>query len=64
MIIWNWYNNTIIEYQKTAEATGDLIGNNIAYKITKVSRGSPQKNLEKIANECDKEIPKERYIFL
>ena len=28
--------------QKIAEATGDLTGNKIAYKITKVSKTSPQ----------------------
>ena len=33
-----------MEYQKTAEATGDLIGNKIANKITKVSRSSPLNN--------------------
>ena len=43
--------------QKTAKATGDLIGNKIADKISKVS-----KNLETVANENDKEIPKGRYI--
>ena len=32
--------------QKTAEATGDLIGNKIAGKITRVSKTSPQKNLK------------------
>ena len=30
--------------QKTAEATGDLIGNKTADKITKTSIGSPQNN--------------------
>ena len=36
--------------QKTAEATGGFIGNKIAYKITRVSKTSPQndeENLEK-----------------
>ena len=33
-----------MEYQKIAEATGDLIGNKIANKITKVSENSPQNN--------------------
>ena len=43
--------------QKTANATGDLIGNKIADKITRVKR--PRKdNLE--TNE--EEIPRERYI--
>ena len=32
-------------------------------KITKVSKKSQQNNLEKITNENDKEIPKERYIL-
>ena len=32
--------------QKTAEATGDLIGNKIADKITSISK-SPQNNLDK-----------------
>ena len=50
--------------QKTAEATSDLICNKIANKITKVSRSSPQNDLEKITNGHDKEIPKERYIYL
>ena len=30
--------------QKTAEATGDLIGNNIADKITSVSKRTPNNN--------------------
>ena len=49
-------------FQKTAEATSDLISNKIANRITKVSRGLPQNNSEKVTNEHDKEIPKERYI--
>ena len=32
--------------QKTAEATGDLIGNKNADRITKVSKTSPQNNSE------------------
>ena len=67
-----------MEYQKTAEATGDLIGNKIADavlsdtlatraksydgKITKVSKNSQQDKSETVTNENDKEIPKERYI--
>ena len=63
-----------MEYQKTAEATGDLMGNKIpdvvqsktlatqtkSYdgKITKVSISSPQKNSETITSAYDKEIPK------
>ena len=48
--------------QKTAEATGDLIGNNIFDKILKVSRNSQQNNSETVTNVNDKKIPKERYI--
>ena len=55
-------NNKIMEYQKTAEPTGDLIGNKIDVKFTKVSRSSPQNNSEAITNNHEKEIPKERYI--
>ena len=46
----------------TAGATGDFIGNKIAYRITKISKTLPQINSETIANEHDIEIPKERYI--
>ena len=46
-------------FEITAEGTGDLIGNKIANRITKVS-----KNSETVINEHDKEIPKERYIYL
>ena len=56
--------------QKTAEATGDLIGNKIADvvdkscdgRITKVKKNSQQNNSETVTNEHDKEIPKERFI--
>ena len=48
--------------QKTAEATGDLVGNKIADRITEISKNSQQNNLETIANKNDKEIPYERYI--
>ena len=48
--------------QKTAEATGDYIGNKITNRITKVSRRLLKNNSETITNEHDKEIPKERYI--
>ena len=44
--------------QKTAEATGGLIGN----KIRGVSKSSQHNNLKTATNENDKEIPKERYI--
>ena len=45
--------------QKTAEATGNLIGNKIADKITIVSKTSPQNNSE--TNK--EEVLRERYIF-
>ena len=53
--------------QKTAEATGDLVGNKIVDKITKVLRFSSQNNSEAGRNETeniglDREIPKKRYI--
>ena len=52
-----------MEYQKSAEATRDLIGNKLHDgKITKVSRSSPQRNSKRIANEHDKEVTTERYI--
>ena len=55
--------------QKTAEATGHLIGNKIVDKIIKVIRTSPQNNLETVESETDnmgfnREIPKERYIYI
>ena len=51
--------------QKTVEGTGDLIGNKISEKITKVTRTSPQNSSEIVTNErdyngLDREIPKER----
>ena len=48
--------------QKTAETTGDCIGNKVADKIMKVSKNSQQNNSDTIANENDKEIPKARYM--
>ena len=48
--------------QKKAEGTGDMIGNKIANRITKVSKTSPRNSLEIVKNERDKEIPTERYI--
>ena len=44
--------------QKPGETTGNLIGNKIANKLKNVT----QNNSETVANEHDKEIPKERYI--
>ena len=46
--------------QKTACATGYLIGNKIANQITKVSKSFQQNNSETITNERDKERTKER----
>ena len=46
--------------QKTAEATGDLIGKKIADKITTASKKSHNEEIQ--SNEVNNEIPKERYI--
>ena len=43
--------------QKTAKATGDLIGNKTAGRITKVSKTSPQNN-----SETNEKILREIYI--
>ena len=50
--------------QKTVEATGDLIGNKIADKITSVSRKNSTKELPNNETKEDVEIvaPKKRYI--
>ena len=49
------------EFQRTVEAAGYLIGNKVANKITGVSKNSEAvESVKKI----DKEIPKERYIYL
>ena len=45
-------------FKKAAEATADLIGNKIADKIKRISKTSPQNNLE--TNE--EEILTERYM--
>ena len=50
--------------QKTAETTGDFIGNKIADRVRKVSKNSKQNHSEKVTIEYDKETPKERYISL
>ena len=47
--------------QKTAEATGDFIGNKIANKITKVSKNSQQNNSETVTNEHDIYLKKDTY---
>ena len=44
---------------KTAEATGDLIGNKIAHKVTSASKKSHNEDIQ--SNEVNNEIPKERY---
>ena len=52
--------------QKTAEATGGLIGNAIVDKITSISK-SPQnasRDLHPKTDEDEIEIPKERHISL
>ena len=45
--------------QKTAEATGDLVSNTIANKITGISKKTAN---EPHSNDVSNEIPKERYI--
>ena len=50
--------------QKTAEATGDFIGNKIADRVRKFSKNLKQNHSEKVTIEYDKEIPKEKYISL
>ena len=46
--------------QKTAEATGDLVGSKIAVQITSASKKSHNEEIQ--SNEVNNEIPKERYI--
>ena len=48
--------------QKTAEATGDLVGNKIADKITSASKKSRNEEIQ--SHEVNNEISKERDIFL
>ena len=48
--------------RKAAQATGDLISNKIANKITKLSKNSQQNDSKTVTNEHDNEIPKERYV--
>ena len=47
--------------QKTAEATGDLVGNNIADKITSVSKKSTKK-LSTIDEDAELTTPPKKYI--
>ena len=49
--------------QNTAEATGDLISNKTATRITRISKNAQQNNSKTVTNEHDKELPKERYIY-
>ena len=48
--------------KKAAKATGDLIGNKIADKITSASKKSHNEEIQ--SDEVNNEIPKERYISL
>ena len=48
--------------RKTADAAGDLIGNKIVDRNTKVSKILQQNNSESLTNEHGKVIPKRRYI--
>ena len=45
---------------KSAEATGDLIGNKIADKMTSATKKSHTEEIQ--SNEVNNEVPKERYI--
>ena len=47
---------------ETTEATGDLIGNKIANRITKVLKNSQKNNSERVTDERDKKIPKGKYV--
>ena len=47
--------------QKTAEATGDLVGNEIAGKITSASKKSRNEEIQ--SNEVNNEISKERLLM-
>ena len=48
--------------QKTAEASGDLIGNRIADKVTSVSKKNSTKELPNDEIEVEIATPKKRYI--
>ena len=50
-------NLKLLQTEKAAEATSDLIGDKNANTITKIS-----KYLETVTNENDKEIPKGKYM--
>ena len=66
-LCWTNHHRCTWNCLKKAKATGDLIGNKVINKITKVSRNSPQNSLERVTSEAehiglDREIPKEVYI--
>ena len=44
-------------FKKTAEPTGDLIGNKIVHRITKIQKTTPKNN-----SEINEEILRERFI--
>ena len=48
--------------QKRAEATGDLIGNKIADKITSVSKKSDANSEMEVGTVSPKDVPKRRFI--
>ena len=50
--------------QKLPEATGDLLCQKIADKTSKASKTLPNNNTETVTNEYDKEISRERYVYL
>ena len=49
-------------FKKAEEATGDLIGHEIANRIIKNSKNSQQNISETVTNVHDKEMPKERHL--
>ena len=51
-------------FQKLSEATDDLLCQKIADKTSKASKTLPKNNTETVTNEYDKEISKERYVYL
>ena len=51
-----------LKKKEKPQATGDLIGNKTAGRITKFSKYLQQNNSETYTNQYDKEISKERYI--
>ena len=57
------YSQKLLDHAETsATDASDLIGNKIAYKITKVSNNWQQNNSGTVTNDNDKEMSKERYI--